>query len=550
MCSCPTRPRSCTPTSTRSSPRSSSATTRACAGRPVIVGGGVVLAASYEAKACGVRTAMGGAQARRLCPQAIVVPPRMSAYSEASKAVFAVFEDTTPLVEGLSIDEAFLDVRGLERIVGHAGRDRGAAAARGARAGRAADHGRRRADEVPRQGGERRGEARRPARRAARRRARVPASAAGRAAVGRRAGDRARSCTRAGSRPSARSRSSPRRRSSRCSAGRRAGTCTRSPTTATRGACGSAAGGARSGRSARSAGGEDRRRRSTPSSSRSSTGSPAGCARRAASAARSSLRLRFDDFSRATRSHTLPEATAQTQTILATARELLAAAMPLIERQGLTLVGHLARQPRRRRRGPARAAVRPASARARSTRRSTSVRDRFGSDAITRAVLLGRDPGIVDAAAARLRSGGRPSRARTPSGRRRSRPGRGWRRGPAQLAVGADDVQLGRPAQPVQRRQYAGADALGLGVAAGAAQAAPAEPAVERPDGAAVVGVRPECGMRRGERAQAERRQHVRLHEPRGSRGPASSSSAPAHSSQPSCEPAPGTGVPSASITP
>ena len=87
-------------------------------GRPVIVGGGVVLAASYEAKAYGVRTAMGGARARRLCPQAIVVPPRMSAYSEASKAVFRVFEDWSPVVEGLSIDEAFLDVSGMERSVG------------------------------------------------------------------------------------------------------------------------------------------------------------------------------------------------------------------------------------------------------------------------------------------------------------------------------------------------------------------------------------------------------------------------------------------------
>jgi DNA polymerase IV len=87
-------------------------------GRPVIVGAGVVLAASYEAKACGVRTAMGGRQARQLCPQAIVVEPRMSAYSAASKAVFEVFEDTTPLVEGLSIDEAFLDVGGLRKIAG------------------------------------------------------------------------------------------------------------------------------------------------------------------------------------------------------------------------------------------------------------------------------------------------------------------------------------------------------------------------------------------------------------------------------------------------
>jgi DNA polymerase-4 len=87
-------------------------------GRPVIVGGGVVLAASYEAKAYGVRTAMGGAQARRLCPQAVVVPPRMSAYSQASDAVFEVFRDTSPLVEALSVDEAFIDVGGLRRVSG------------------------------------------------------------------------------------------------------------------------------------------------------------------------------------------------------------------------------------------------------------------------------------------------------------------------------------------------------------------------------------------------------------------------------------------------
>jgi DNA polymerase-4 len=87
-------------------------------GRPVIVGGGVVLAPSYEAKAHGVETAMGVRRALRLCPQAIVVRPRMSAYSEASKALYRVFEDTTPLVEGLSIDEAFLDVRGLRRLAG------------------------------------------------------------------------------------------------------------------------------------------------------------------------------------------------------------------------------------------------------------------------------------------------------------------------------------------------------------------------------------------------------------------------------------------------
>ncbi|HEX3689568.1 MAG TPA: DNA polymerase IV [Solirubrobacteraceae bacterium] len=87
-------------------------------GRPVIVGGGVVLAASYEAKACGVRTAMGGARARALCPRAVVVSPRFAAYTEASKDVFAVFERTSPLVEALSIDEAFLDVRGMRHISG------------------------------------------------------------------------------------------------------------------------------------------------------------------------------------------------------------------------------------------------------------------------------------------------------------------------------------------------------------------------------------------------------------------------------------------------
>jgi DNA polymerase-4 len=84
----------------------------------VIVGGGVVLAASYEAKAYGVRTAMGQTRAQRLCPEALVVPPRFEAYSEASKDVFRVFDDVAPVVEGLSIDEAFLDVRGMERSVG------------------------------------------------------------------------------------------------------------------------------------------------------------------------------------------------------------------------------------------------------------------------------------------------------------------------------------------------------------------------------------------------------------------------------------------------
>src|SRR5438093_7387104 len=87
-------------------------------GRPGMVGGGAVLAARYEARARGVYSPMGLTQARRLCPDAVVVEPRFSAYSEASKAVFDVFEHTTPLVEGLSIDEAFLDVRGMRQIAG------------------------------------------------------------------------------------------------------------------------------------------------------------------------------------------------------------------------------------------------------------------------------------------------------------------------------------------------------------------------------------------------------------------------------------------------
>ena len=87
-------------------------------GKPVIVGGGVVLACSYEAKARGVRTAMNGRRALEICPEAIVVPPRMSAYSEASRQVYAIFRETTPVVEALSIDEAFLDAGGMEHISG------------------------------------------------------------------------------------------------------------------------------------------------------------------------------------------------------------------------------------------------------------------------------------------------------------------------------------------------------------------------------------------------------------------------------------------------
>jgi len=360
-------------------------------GRPVIVGGGVVLAASYEAKALGVRTAMGGATARRLCPAAVVVPPRFSAYSEASKAVFAVFRETSPLVEGLSIDEAFLDVRGLERISGtpaeiavrlrrdvleQVGLAITVGVARTKFLAKVAS-GVAKPDgllvvppdgelaflhplPVERLWGVGEVTAAKLHARGIRTVGEVAQVAESTlvSMLGRGAGRQLHAL-------------SHNRDARRVQVGRRRRTM-----------------GAQ-----RALG---RGRRSPAALDAVVVGLTDRLARRLRAARRVCrtvmLRLRFDDFSRATRSHTLTEATSQTQMVLATARELLAAATPLIEVQGLTLIGlalgnleddgaiQLALPFERRRAAALDATL-------------DDVRDRFGATAITRAVLLNRDTG-------------------------------------------------------------------------------------------------------------------------------------------------------------
>ena len=360
-------------------------------GRPVIVGGGVVLAASYEAKAHGVRTAMSGATARRLCPAAVVVPPRFSAYSEASKAVFAVFRETSPLVEGLSIDEAFLDVRGLERISGtpaeiavrlrrdvleQVGLAITVGVARTKFLAKVAS-GVAKPDgllvvppdgelaflhplPVERLWGVGEVTAAKLHARGIRTVGEVAQVAESTlvSMLGRGAGRQLHAL-------------SHNRDARRVQVGRRRRTI-----------------GAQ-----RALG---RGRRSPAALDAVVVGLTDRLARRLRAARRVCrtvmLRLRFDDFSRATRSHTLTEATSQTQMVLATARELLAAATPLIEVQGLTLIGlalgnleddgaiQLALPFERRRAAALDATL-------------DDVRDRFGATAITRAVLLNRDTG-------------------------------------------------------------------------------------------------------------------------------------------------------------
>ena len=362
-------------------------------GRPVIVGGGVVLAASYEAKADGVRTAMGGAQARRLCPRAIVVPPRMSAYTEASKSVFELFEQTAPLVEGLSIDEAFLDVRGLERISGSpveiASRLRREVARR---VGLPITVGVARtkflakvASGVAKPDGllvvpaDRELEFLHP----------LPVQRLwGVGAV------TARKLHRAGI----------------TTVGEVAGINEATLISIIGLASGRHLHALSHNRDPRPVQAR-RRRRSIGSqhalgrsrkSSREIDAVLVGLVDRVTHRMRAGgrvgrtvmLRLRFEDYTRATRSHTLDQATAETRTILATVRGLLAAARPTTERRGLTLVGiavanlssdsavQLALSFDRRRSLALDAAI-------------DDVHRRFGSASLTRAVLLGRDPGSV-----------------------------------------------------------------------------------------------------------------------------------------------------------
>jgi len=359
--------------------------------RPVIVGTGVVLAASYEARAFGVRSAMGGAQARRLCPQAVVVEPRMAAYTEASKAVFAVFADTTPLVEGLSIDEAFLEVGGLMKLSGtplaiavklrREVRDRvglpiTVGVARTKFLAKVAS-GVAKPDGLLVVPPDKELEFLRPLA--------VERLWGVGPVTGKKLRDRGITTV---------------------------GEVALVPEEALVAMLGPASGhhlhalahnrdprSVQVGRRRRSMGSQHALGRSERSPDAVDTlvvGIVDRVTRRMRTAGRNGrtvvLRLRFEDFTRVTRSHTLPRATAQTETILAAVRWLLAGARPLIEDQGLTLVGvsignldsgDAIQLPLPFDRDDA--ALDNALDR---------VRERFGSAAITRAILLGRDHGF------------------------------------------------------------------------------------------------------------------------------------------------------------
>jgi DNA polymerase IV len=362
-------------------------------GRPVIVGGGVVLAASYEAKAHGVRTAMSGRQARRLCPRAIVVPPRMSAYAEASKAMFRIFEDASPLMEGLSIDEAFLDVRGLERISGTS-TEIAARLRRDVREGVG----------LPITVGV----------------ARTKFLAKVASGVAKPDGllvvppDRELAFLHPLPVEALWGVGDITARKLRARGIMTVGQVARMDPQALIAFLGRASGrhlhalahnrdprpihpGRRRGSigSQRALG---RGRRSSEELDTVVVGLVDRITRRMRTAGRVGrtvvLRLRFGDFSRATRSYTLPQATAHTETILATARGLLAAVMPELEHRGVTLVGVAVANLEN---DDALQLVLPFDRRGGLALDTAldEIRRRFGSDAVTRAVLLGRSPGIT-----------------------------------------------------------------------------------------------------------------------------------------------------------
>jgi len=358
-------------------------------GRPVIVGSWVVLAASYEAKAHGVHGGMGGAEARRRCPDAVIVRPRMSAYAEASRAVFEIFERTSPAVEPLSIDEAFLDARGMREVFGTP-REIAVRLRRDVR------------DEVglPITVGV----------------ARTKFLAKVASAVAKPDGllvvppggelgflhplpiERLWGVGPVTSRKLRATGVTTVRQVAQADEGELIGLL------------GRAAGRhihalahnrdprrVRVGRRRRTMGAQRALGRRSPKSPEDIDATVVALVDRLARRLRGArrvcrtvtLRMRFGDFSRATRASTLTEATAQTQTILATARRLLAAAMPLIERQGLTLVGvalgNLDDDDAVQLALPLedhRAAALDVTL--------DSLRDRYGPDVVTRAVLLGR----------------------------------------------------------------------------------------------------------------------------------------------------------------
>jgi DNA polymerase-4 len=361
--------------------------------RPVIVGGWVVLAASYEAKANGVRTAMSLARARRLCPGAVVVEPRMAAYAEASKAVYRVFDDTTPLVEGLSIDEAFLDVRGLRRLSGTP------------------------TEIAVRLKGE------------VRKRVGLPIT------IGIARTKFLAKVASGVAKPDGLLLVSPGRELAFLhplpierlwGVGSATATKLRGVGIATVGQVAQlpestlvALLGRASGRHLHALAHNrdprpvqpNRRRRSigaqralgrSPKSLAEVDASLIGLVDRVTRRMRAAdrvartvvLRLRFDDFSRVTRSHTLPHATANTDAILTTARGLLAIAVPMIERQGITLVGVAVTNLEDGRVTQLALPIDRYSSIALDAA-VDEVRARFGASAVTRAVLLGRRQGLT-----------------------------------------------------------------------------------------------------------------------------------------------------------